>query len=68
MPAHMHVVYTVDNYIDYNSSYRECIIPDVSRTFHFASGTHVYPEQQRKYFETRSFNLQHQVQLKNLSQ
>ena len=46
---------------------RECIIPDVSRTFHFAPGTHIYPEQQKKYFETRSFNIHREVKFENLS-
>ncbi|XP_065904713.1 protein O-linked-mannose beta-1,2-N-acetylglucosaminyltransferase 1-like isoform X2 [Dysidea avara] len=45
---------------------RECIIPDVSRTFHFAPGTHIFPEQQKKYFETRSFNTLRRVSLKNV--
>ena len=37
---------------------RECIIPDVSRTYHFgASGLNVDPNFQEIYFKTRSLNM-----------
>ena len=31
-------------------------MPDVCRTFHFASGVHIAEQQQKKYFDTHSFN------------
>jgi len=38
---------------------RECIIPDISRTFHFgASGLNVDPNFQELYFKSHSLNQQ----------
>ena len=36
---------------------RECVIPDVSRTFHFgAKGLNINPYMQKLYFTERAFN------------
>lgn len=46
---------------------RECIIPEVSRTYHFgSSGLNMNSYFQDAYFKTHSFNTQPYVQLKNL--
>ncbi|XP_065904612.1 protein O-linked-mannose beta-1,2-N-acetylglucosaminyltransferase 1-like [Dysidea avara] len=46
---------------------RECIIPDVSRTYHFGnSGTNVNPYFQEAYFKKHKLNKQPMVELKDL--
>ncbi|XP_065908430.1 protein O-linked-mannose beta-1,2-N-acetylglucosaminyltransferase 1-like [Dysidea avara] len=35
---------------------RECIMPDVCRTFHFTTGVHISEYQQHRHFDTHSFN------------
>ncbi|XP_037080675.1 protein O-linked-mannose beta-1,2-N-acetylglucosaminyltransferase 1-like [Pollicipes pollicipes] len=50
------------------SLYRECIIPDVSRTYHFAYlGGHVYSFLQLQYFSDKSLNTLPDVELYNVS-
>ena len=45
----------------------ECIIPDVSRTYHFGmSGTNMNPYFQEAYFSKHKLNKQGIVQLKDL--
>ena len=42
---------------DYNRKGRECIIPEISRTFHFGSrGLNVDDWFQKTYFSTRALN------------
>ena len=49
------------------SLHRECIIPDVSRTYHFGnSGTNVNPYFQEAYFKKHKLNKQPMVELKDL--
>ena len=51
----------------YNYVFRECIMPDVCRTYHFATGVHINEVKQKRYFETHSFNREtklHQLQTK----
>ena len=36
--------------------FRECIMPDVCRTFHFSKGVHINEVMQNRYFNTHSFN------------
>ncbi|XP_065206795.1 protein O-linked-mannose beta-1,2-N-acetylglucosaminyltransferase 1-like isoform X2 [Planococcus citri] len=66
---------TVDKYWDWDmwmrsSSVRkdrECIVPEVSRTYHFGSlGLNVNTFFQDMYFKSHSFNVQKQVKLKNV--
>jgi len=46
---------------------RECIIPDISRTYHFGnSGTNVNPYFQETYFKKHKLNKQPMVELKDL--
>lgn len=46
---------------------RECVIPEVSRSYHFgSSGLNMNSYFQDTYFKTRSFNTQPYVQLKNI--
>ncbi|XP_065904729.1 protein O-linked-mannose beta-1,2-N-acetylglucosaminyltransferase 1-like isoform X2 [Dysidea avara] len=46
---------------------RECIIPDVSRTYHFGnSGTNVNPYFQEVYFKRHKLNTQPMVELKDI--
>lgn len=46
---------------------RECIIPDVSRTYHFGlSGTNMNPYFQEAYFSKHRLNTQSMVQLKDV--
>ena len=46
---------------------RECIIPDVSRTYHFGmSGTNTNPYFQEAYFSKHRLNKQGMVQLKDV--
>jgi len=46
---------------------RECIIPDVSRTYHFGnSGTNVKPYFQEVYFKRHKLNTQPMVELKDV--
>ena len=48
-------------------SLRECIIPDVSRTYHFGmSGTNMNPYFQEAYFSKHRLNKQGMVQLKDV--
>lgn len=43
---------------------RECIIPDISRTYHFgARGLNVNPYMQRTYFSARALNTEPNVTL-----
>jgi len=47
---------------------RECIIPDISRTFHFGStGTNINSYFQRQYFSHHAFNLVPQDKFDNLN-
>ena len=42
-------------------------MPDVCRTFHFATGVHINEDRQSRYFNTHSFNRHtkyHQLQTK----
>lgn len=46
---------------------RECIIPDISRTYHFgASGLNMNPYFQEAYFESHAFNTIPHVKLKDV--
>lgn len=46
---------------------RECVVPDVSRTYHFgSSGLNMNSYFQEVYFKQHSFNTQSYVQLKNI--
>lgn len=46
---------------------RECIIPDISRTFHFGStGTNINSYFQKQYFSKHAFNLMPQTSFKRL--
>ncbi|XP_065890995.1 protein O-linked-mannose beta-1,2-N-acetylglucosaminyltransferase 1-like [Dysidea avara] len=45
---------------------RECLIPEVSRTYHFDTGMHIDSYQQRKHFNTRSQAHERFIQLRNL--
>lgn len=46
---------------------RECVIPEVSRTYHFgSSGLNMNSYFQDTYFKSHSFNTQPYVQLKNV--
>lgn len=48
---------------------RECIIPDISRTFHFGSvGTNINSYFQRQYFRKHAFNLVPRQKFANLDQ
>ena len=50
------------------SLYRECVVPDVSRTYHFAYlGGHVYSYLQYQYFSDKSLNTEPDVELHNVS-
>ena len=46
---------------------RECVIPDVSRTYHFgSSGLNMNSYFQDVYFKKHSFNTQPNVELRNI--
>ena len=47
-------------------SYRECLIPEVSRTYHFDTGMHIDSYQQKKHFNTRSYAHDHFIPLHDL--
>lgn len=48
---------------------RECLIPDVSRTFHFGStGTNINSYFQKQYFSKHAFNLSPQTEFSKLDQ
>lgn len=48
--------------------YRECVVPDVSRTYHFAYlGGHVYSYLQFQYYSDKSLNTVPDVELYNIS-
>ena len=48
--------------------YRECVVPDVSRTYHFAYlGGHVYSYLQYQYYSDKSLNTLPDVELRNVS-
>lgn len=48
---------------------RECIIPDISRTFHFGSiGTNINSYFQKQYFSKHAFNLVPQKEFANVKQ
>ena len=46
--------------------YRECLIPEVSRTYHFDTGMHIDNYQQKKHFNTRSVAQDHNIPLHDL--
>ena len=47
---------------------RECVIPDVSRTYHFGStGINMNSYFQENYFKKHAFNVQAHVKLRNVN-
>lgn len=46
--------------------YRECLIPEVSRTYHFDTGMHINSYQQKKHFNTRSAAQDRYIKLRDL--
>ena len=71
--AHARALHHRHNITDFQLSllfhyvFRECIIPDVSRTYHFGnSGTNVNPYFQEAYFKKHKLNHQSMVELKDL--
>ena len=48
---------------DENRKGRECIIPDISRTYHFGGkGSNINKNDQKKYFKSRALNKESQQQ------
>ena len=48
---------------------RECIVPEVSRTYHFgSSGLNMNSYFQDVYFKTHAFNTQRDVEIQNLDE
>ena len=54
--VHIMCIYGKFNLCVYYYIYRECIMPDVCRTFHFSAGSHISSWGQRRYFNAHSFN------------
>ena len=46
---------------DENRKGRECIIPDISRTYHFGTkGLNINKDDQKKYFKSKALNKEYQ--------